>query len=86
MMQSPTVKLTNERNALITLTSTKQKSHFFIMTFFRLPTVFFTCIQLFRERLSEKMCTRQSRKKIWDMINTRFLTTVAVKHTFAAFL
>ena len=28
------------------------------------------CIQLFRERLSEKMCTRQSRKVIWDMINT----------------
>ena len=27
-------------------------------------------IQLFRERLLEKMCTRQSRKVIWDMINT----------------
>ena len=33
-------------------------------------------IQLFRERLSEKMCTRQSRKVMWDMINTLFLTTV----------
>ena len=32
------------------------------------------CIQLFRERLSEKMCTRQSRKVIWDMLNTLFLT------------
>ena len=31
-------------------------------------------IQLLRERLSEKMCTRQSRKVIWDMINTLFLT------------
>ena len=31
-------------------------------------------IQLFRERLSAKMCTRQSRKVIWDMINTLFLT------------
>ena len=31
-------------------------------------------IQLFRERLSEKMCTRQSRKVTWDMINTLFLT------------
>ena len=31
-------------------------------------------IQLFRERLSEKMCTRQSRKVIWDMINTLFPT------------
>ena len=31
-------------------------------------------IQLRRERLSEKMCTRQSRKVIWDMINTLFLT------------
>ena len=31
-------------------------------------------IQLFRERLSEKMCIRQSRKVIWDMFNTLFLT------------
>ena len=30
-------------------------------------------IQLFRERLSEKLCTRQSRKVSWDMINTQFL-------------
>ena len=43
-------------------------------------------IQLFRERLLEKMCMRQSRKVIWDMINTLFLTTVAVKLTFVAFL
>ena len=33
----------------------------------------FMRIQLFRERLSAKMCTRQSRKVIWDMINTLFL-------------
>ena len=32
------------------------------------------CIQLFRDRFSEKLCTRQSRKVIWDMINTLFLT------------
>ena len=32
------------------------------------------CIQLFQERLSEKMCTRQSRKVVWDMSNTLFLT------------
>ena len=31
------------------------------------------------------MCTRQSRKLIWDMINTLFLTTVAVEPTFVAF-
>ena len=31
-------------------------------------------VQLFRERLSEKMCTQQSRKAIWDMINKLFLT------------
>ena len=38
------------------------------------------CIQLFRESLSAKMGTRQSRKVIWDMINTLFLTlSVAVK-------
>ena len=43
-------------------------------------------IQLFRERLSEKLCTRQSRKVIWDMINTLFLTTVAVKTNLFTFL
>ena len=43
-------------------------------------------IQLFRERLSEKLCTRQSRKVIWDMINTLFLTTVAVETNFFTFL
>ena len=32
------------------------------------------CIQLFRERLLEKICTQQSRKVIWDMSNTPFLT------------
>ena len=32
-------------------------------------------IQLFRERLSKKMCTRPSRKVIWDMINTLFLNS-----------
>ena len=32
-----------------------------------------------------KMYTRQSRKAIWDMINTLFLMTVAVEPTFVAF-
>ena len=31
-------------------------------------SVIMFCIQLFRERLTEKMYTRQSRKVIWDMI------------------
>ena len=31
-------------------------------------------IQLFRERLSEKLCTRQSQRVIWGTINTLFLT------------
>ena len=44
------------------------------------------CIQLFWERLLEKMCTQQSQKVIWDVIDTLFLTTVAVEPTFAAFL
>ena len=43
-------------------------------------------IQLFRESLSRIKCTRQSRKVIWDMINTLFLTTVAVEPTFVTFL
>ena len=42
-------------------------------------------IQLFRERLSEKKCTRQSRKVTWDMINT-VPDIVAVEPTFVAFL
>ena len=29
-----------------------------------------------------KMCTRQSRKVMWDMINTLFLMTVPVEPTF----
>ena len=33
-----------------------------------------------------KMCTRQSRKVIWDVINTLFLTTVPIEPTFVAFL
>ena len=33
-----------------------------------------------------KNVQRQSRKVIWDMINTLFLTTVAVDPTFIAFL
>ena len=33
-----------------------------------------SCIQLFQVRLSEKMCTRQSRKVIWEIFNTLFLT------------
>ena len=32
-----------------------------------------------------QMCTRQSRKAIWDMINELFLTPVAVEPTFVAF-
>ena len=43
-------------------------------------------IQLFRERLSEKVWTRQPRKVIWDMINTLFPNAVAVEPTFVAFL
>ena len=39
-----------------------------------------------QERLSEEMCTRQSRKVIWDTINTLFVTTEAVEPTFVAFL
>ena len=42
-------------------------------------------IQLYRERLSEKMCTRKSQKVIWDMIDALFLATVAVEPTFVAF-
>ena len=43
-------------------------------------------IQLFRERLSEEMRLQQSRKVIWNMINTLFVTAEAVEPTFVAFL
>ena len=43
-------------------------------------------IQLFQERLSEEMRIRQSRKVIWDMTNTLFVTPEAVEPTFVAFL
>ena len=36
-------------------------------------------IQLFRESLSQKLCTRQSRTVVWDMINTLVPDTVAVE-------
>ena len=43
-------------------------------------------LQLFQERLSQKLHTRQSWIVIWDMINTLVLDNVAVKPTFVAFL
>ena len=47
-----------------------------MLNLYRKGTAFFVgfYIQLFRERLWEEMCPRQSRKVIWDMINTLFLT------------
>ena len=39
-------------------------------------------IQLFRERLSQKLCTRQSRKVVWDMINELFLTLYCSCRTY----
>ena len=54
-------------------TFTNKKYRYTYMLFSPL-TSFRPRLQLFRERLSEKMCTRQSRKVIWDMFNTLFLT------------
>ena len=51
-----------------------------------LATIPCLCIQLFGERLTPKKCTQQSRKVIWDIIITPYLTTVAVEPTFFAFL
>ena len=44
--------------------------------------VYYTAIP---RKVAGKMCTRQSRKVMWDMINTLFLTSVAVEPTFVAF-
>ena len=59
---------------------------FFLLAIFNDKATASRCIQLFLGRLSEKMCTRQSRKVLWDMINTLFLTTVVVEPTCVAFL
>ena len=40
---------------------------------------------IWRKVVGKKMCTRQPRKVIWDMINTLFLTTVAVEPTLVTF-
>ena len=53
-----------------------------IRTSYKQPPLMSLRVQLFWERLSEKMCAQQSRKVIWDMINTLFLDTVAVEPTF----
>ena len=46
----------------------------------------FCHIQLFEKGCRKKiMCMRQSRKVIWDMIDTLFLATVAIEPTFVAF-
>ena len=44
------------------------------------------CIQLFRERLSENMCTRQPPKSIMGYDQYTVPDTVAVEPTFIAFL
>ena len=44
------------------------------MNYLPVAEAFIYCIQPLRERLSEKMCKRQFRKVVWDMINTLFLT------------
>ena len=59
---------------------------FFLLVIFNDKTTASRCIQLFLDGLWERVCMRQSRKVIWDMINTLFLTTVAVEPTFVAFL
>ena len=46
----------------------------FFFSFWPWAKGFKTSIHLFRERLSAKICTRQSRKVTWDIINTPFLT------------
>ena len=48
-------------------------------------TWFMVIYSSYFEKVVRKKCKRQSRKVIWDMINTLFLTTVAVKPTFVAF-
>ena len=58
---------------------------FFLLAIFNDKATASRCILLFLDRLSEKMCTQQSRKVLWDMINTLFLTTVAVEPTYVAF-
>ena len=61
------------------LSKAKTRSKIFVIVFLQRVTSVpkeptDECVQLFQERLSEKVCTPQPRKVIWDMINTPFLT------------
>ena len=53
---------------------------------FPLPIVLLYMYTAISRTVVGKMWTRQSRKVIWNMINTLFLTTVPVEPTFVAFL
>ena len=53
------------KHFLITKTGTKRTNEFVKVFFY---------VQLLRETVVGKMCSRQSRKVIWDMFNTLFLT------------
>ena len=50
------------------------------------PTILEPGTGLFRERLSQKMSSRQSQNVIWDIINTLFLTYCSCRTYFCCFL
>ena len=52
----------------------------------QVQTTWNSCIQLLEKSRRKKMCTRQSRKVIWDIVNRPFFNTLAVEPTFVAFL
>ena len=56
----------------------KSKNHFSLTDSCSVRTPL-PCIQLFRERLSENMCTRQSRKVIWDSCHLLLLLSFSTR-------
>ena len=59
-------------------------SHFFSRSVS--PTILEPITGLFRDRLSTKICTRQSRNVLWDIINLLFLTYRSCRTYFCCFL
>ena len=74
------MKLTMWRVVVVLNMHTKFREKQSASSFLNSIVAIYYTIQLFRERLSEKMCTRQSRKVIWDMINTPVFLTLQLSN------
>ena len=76
-----TLSLVIKRYSMMLYTGNKQLRY--NSAAYRMAPCLYTAIS---RKVVGKMCMRQSRKVICDMIDTLFLTTLAVEPTFVAFL